>query len=111
MKLDVGYYKIKWRGKHFSPISYLRVTYQGKIKYYQYDHGLPFTVNAEQEVDEMERFKILKKITKPIEVIKPTISVTFYDEDGDQCEMKARNLSAFERILEQFPRLKKLLSI
>lgn len=109
MKLDTGYYKIKWRRRQFAPISYLRVTYQGKDKYFQFDHGQPYKVTLDDETFEIQNFTILKKITKPLDFRSPLITVSFNDEDGDHCEMKARNLSSFERILEQFPRLKNAL--
>lgn len=117
MKLEPGYYKIKKKGMRFnSKYHFLRVTvaadeFGHRQKWFQLDHGPKEIVRSDDENDRISDMEIIKQYTakKPVQYQEPTISVTFTDEDGDEFEMKSKDLTVFERILELFPRLKKKL--
>ena len=107
MKLDVGYYKVLPRGREFDSPQYLRVTMKGRDKYFQFNHALPYKVDEDQETLELSNYKILKKISKPIEYRSTKINVSFTDQDGDEIELTTRTIKGLKDIFIQFPRLKK----
>lgn len=105
MRLDPGSYVVKSKGIVFGEYHILRVKRMGRDIFWQFDAGLPYLVSKDQEILEMENFKIVKQLKKKMEYKKCEVEVRFTDEDGHEFILKAKNEVALERIKEQFQRL------
>lgn len=107
MRIEPGYYKVEIKEGYFrSRYHYLRVFVKNQKKYLQLDHGIPEPAENSEE-NFIQSYVLVKRITKPIEVINPRVTVRWRDEDGHEFEMAARNSHLLDRIFELFPRLKK----
>jgi len=105
LKLDPGNYIVKIRGVHFGSTHILRVFWEGRTKYFQFDSSYPYKVSRDDEPWELERFKILERLERKIEYTGREIEVSFADKVSGHCfSMKTKNKAAFKRVLTEFPR-------
>lgn len=105
MKFEIGYYKVKIeRGYFGSSFHYMRVFMNGKTKYIQLDHGIPQKAQDCEE-DMIQRFRLIKRITKPVEISRLKVTVNWHDEDGDEFNLVAKDNYVLNQIFILFPRL------
>lgn len=111
MKFDLGYYKVKIEKGYFgSSFHYMRVFVKEKVRYIQMDHGLPQRADKCEE-EMIQRYKLIKKITKPVEINQLKVMVKWKDEDGDEFTLIAKDNYVLYRIFELFPRLAKVFGV
>jgi hypothetical protein len=111
MKFDIGYYKVKIeRGYFGSSFHYMRVFMNGKTKYIQIDHGIPQKAEDCEE-DMIHRYRLIKRLNKPIEVNQLKLSVNWRDEDGDEFNLTAKDNYVLNKIFIYFPRIAKAFGV
>ena len=106
MKLEAGNYIVKVKGVHFGSTHILRVYYEGRDKYFQFDASKGYKVSKDDEPWELANFKILEKLERKLEYKGIEVTVEFGDSvRGYHFVMKSRNSAALDRIKNQFPRM------
>lgn len=86
--------------------SYLRVFMKNGKKHFFIDHGLA------QEIDEhsglyFENVRLVNERIKSVEAKSVKVKVSFEDQDGDEIELVARDISVLNRIFKRFPSVAK----